>query len=86
MSVSDYLYELPEDLIAETPLARRDASRMMVVFCSAKSFCDSRFEHFPDLLSARDVLVINNTRVFPARLFGVSETGARVRPFDRRGG
>jgi S-adenosylmethionine:tRNA ribosyltransferase-isomerase len=70
MQISDFDYELPEDLIAQQPLAERDASRMLIVDRSAQSWRDSSFTTFPDNLTDRDVLVLNNTRVFPARLRG----------------
>jgi S-adenosylmethionine:tRNA ribosyltransferase-isomerase len=70
MQISDFDYELPEDLIAQQPLAERDASRMLIVDRAAQSWHDSSFTSFPDNLTDRDVLVLNNTRVFPARLRG----------------
>ena len=70
MQISDFDYELPEDLIAQQPLAERDASRMLIVDRAAQSWRDSSFTSFPDNLTDRDVLVLNNTRVFPARLRG----------------
>lgn len=70
MQISDFDYELPEELIAQQPLAERDASRMLIVDRAAQSRRDSSFTHLPDNLTDRDVLVLNNTRVFPARLRG----------------
>jgi S-adenosylmethionine:tRNA ribosyltransferase-isomerase len=70
MQISDFDYELPEDLIAQQPLAERDASRMLIVNRAAHSWRDSSFTTLPDNLTDRDVLVLNNTRVFPARLRG----------------
>lgn len=70
MQVSDFNFELPDDLIAQAPLEPRDASRMLVVNRAANSFRDGKFVELPALLNAGDVLVINNTRVFPARLLG----------------
>ena len=70
MQISDFDYELPEDLIAQQPLAERDASRMLIVDRAAQSWRDSSFTSFPDNLTDKDVLVLNNTRVFPARLRG----------------
>jgi S-adenosylmethionine:tRNA ribosyltransferase-isomerase len=70
MQISDFDYELPEDLIAQQPLAERDASRMLIVNRAAQSRRDSSFTTLPDNLTDRDVLVLNNTRVFPARLRG----------------
>src|SRR5215813_8903206 len=70
MLVSDFKYELPEHLIAQEPAARRDQSRLLVVDSSAGSITDSTFSQLPEYLRAGDVLVANNTRVFPARLIG----------------
>jgi S-adenosylmethionine:tRNA ribosyltransferase-isomerase len=70
MRVSDFDYELPDELIAQEPLAERDRSRMLVVDRANQSWRDSSFAEFPTLLNAGDVIVINNTRVFPARLIG----------------
>src|SRR2546423_1647391 len=79
MLISEFDYELPEELIAQHPLARRDASRMLVVNRSEGSWRDGAFSEFPSELRAGDTLVLNNTRVFPARLVGRRETtGGRV--------
>ena len=81
MLISEYDYDLPPELIAQKPLARRESSRMLVVDRAASSLDDGRFVELPSLLSKGDVLVLNNTRVFPARLFGRTETGANVEIF-----
>jgi S-adenosylmethionine:tRNA ribosyltransferase-isomerase len=81
MLISEFDYELPAELIAQEPLAERAASRMLVVDRAPGSFSDRRFVEFPTLLREGDVLVLNNTRVFPARLFGRTETGANVEVF-----
>lgn len=70
MQISDFDYELPEDLIAQHPLAERDGSRMLIVDRATQSWRDSSFMALPDNLSDKDVLVLNNTKVFPARLRG----------------
>ncbi len=70
MHISDFDYELPEELIAQHPLSERDASRMLIVDRATKSWRDAQFRELPDNLSTKDVLVLNNTRVFPARLHG----------------
>src|SRR5256714_6594446 len=70
MDISDFNYELPDDLIAQHPLPQRDASRMLILDRGKQSWRDSYFKNLPAELSAGDVLVINNTRVFPARLRG----------------
>jgi S-adenosylmethionine:tRNA ribosyltransferase-isomerase len=81
MRISDFDYKLPESLIANQPSATREASRMLVVNRAKPSFQDSEFRDFPQLLIAGDLLVLNNTKVFPARLLGRSETGASVEIF-----
>ena len=70
MLVTDFNYELPEELIAQHPLTDRAASRMLHVEQTTKKFTDRRFRDFPRLLRRCDLLVLNNTRVFPARLLG----------------
>src|SRR5262249_31625051 len=81
MLISEFNYELPPELIAQEPLAERTASRMLVVKRADNSFIDGNFVDLPRQLRKGDVLVLNNTRVFPARLFGRSETGANVEVF-----
>ena len=79
MRISDFDYELPEELIAQHPAARRDASRMLVVNLERRAWRDSSFSELPSELREGDALVVNNTRVFPARLVGRREpTGGRV--------
>ncbi len=70
MHISDFDYELPEELIAQHALAERDAARMLVLDRKSETGQDSTFSNFPDHLSEGDVVVVNNTRVFPARLRG----------------
>jgi S-adenosylmethionine:tRNA ribosyltransferase-isomerase len=70
MLVSEFDYELPGELIAQEPLAERDRSRMLVVDRANRSWRDSSFAEFPEFLNAEDLVVLNNTRVFPARLVG----------------
>jgi S-adenosylmethionine:tRNA ribosyltransferase-isomerase len=70
MLVSDFDYELPERLIAQEPAARRERSRLLVVGRASGGLVDSVFERLPDHLMSGDALVVNNTRVFPARLIG----------------
>ena len=81
MLISDFDYELPDKLIAQNPLEKRENSRMLVVNRADKSFEDEHFYNFPKFLKKDDILVLNNTKVFPARLYGVSETGAKVELF-----
>src|SRR5713226_1767020 len=70
MRVSDFDYDLPAELIAQHPLSERDASRLLIVDRATQTWRDSAFASLPDCLRANDVLVLNNTRVFPARLLG----------------
>jgi S-adenosylmethionine:tRNA ribosyltransferase-isomerase len=80
--ISDFDYELPEDLIAQAPLAERDASRMLVLDRVRHAWRDSSFSQLPAELRAGDHLVVNNTRVFPARLIGRREpSGGQVELF-----
>lgn len=81
MQLEDLDFELPPELIAQRPAAERDASRMLHVDRAAGSFSDRVFADIPRLLRRGDLLVVNNTRVFPARLQGRSETGAAVEFF-----
>jgi len=81
MQLSDFDYKLPDELIAQEPMADRESSRMLVVDRSASAFRDDEFVNFPDSLRPDDVLVLNNTKVFPARLFGTTESGANVEIF-----
>src|SRR5712692_3304654 len=74
MRVSDFDYDLPAELIAQHPLSERDASRMLIVDRATQTWRDSTFASLPDCLRANDVLVLNNTRVFPARLLGERST------------
>jgi S-adenosylmethionine:tRNA ribosyltransferase-isomerase len=75
---SDFDYELPTELIAQAPLAERSASRLLVVPPGDMPFEDRVFRDLPSLLRAGDLLVFNDTRVIPARLFGQKTTGGRV--------
>lgn len=81
MQLSDYEFDLPTELIAQEPLAEREASRLLRVDRSRSAFADARFSEFPQMLKPSDLLVLNNTRVFPARLIGRTESGARVEIF-----
>ena len=82
MQLSDFDYELPEDLIAQKALPERNASRMLVLNRSTQSWRDSSFSEFPSQLKPNDVVVVNNSRVIPARLIGQrKESGGRVEVF-----
>ena len=79
MKTSEFDYDLPEELIAQTPLKDRTSSRMMVIHKNSGELEDRHFFNIVDYLHAGDVLVRNNTRVIPARLLGTKEeTGAHV--------
>lgn len=78
LETEDYNYDLPQDLIAQTPACKRDHSRLFAVDRSTGSFSDHRFFDLPRLLLPGDLLVVNNTQVVPARLFGHKESGGRV--------
>jgi S-adenosylmethionine:tRNA ribosyltransferase-isomerase len=75
---SDFHYELPAELIAQTPLPERSASRLLVVDVPARTFADRRFVDLVDYLRAGDLLIFNDTRVLPARLYGRKESGGAV--------
>lgn len=79
MKTSDFFYHLPEELIAQTPMEPRDMARMLVIDRKTGSRSHHVFRDFPDYFTDKDVLVINQTRVIPARLLGVKEeTGVPV--------
>ncbi len=70
MLLEEFDYRIPADLIAQRPLEKRDASRLMVLRREAKQWDDRTFRDLPQLLEPADLLVFNNTKVFPARLLG----------------
>jgi S-adenosylmethionine:tRNA ribosyltransferase-isomerase len=79
LPVSDYDFDLPEGLVAATPLARRDASRLLVLDRDSGAIAHRRFLDWPGLLGRGDVVVLNDTRVVPARLLGRKQgSGGRV--------
>ena len=75
---SDFWYELPEELIAQTPAEPRDSSRLLVYHRDTKSIEHRIFRDITDYLKAGDVLVVNRTRVLPARLYAPTEHGGAV--------
>lgn len=85
MHISEFDFDLPDELIAQQPIEPRDASRMLVVDRKTQVYRDGLFTEFPKFFEAGDVIVLNNTRVFPARLLGHrivnGERGAQVEAF-----
>ncbi len=87
MRRADFHYELPEHLIAQQPLAERSASRLLTLDGASGALADRQFRELPQLLERGDLLVFNDTRVIPARLFALKESGGKVellleRPLD----
>lgn len=78
MELKDFYYHLPEELIAQYPCEQRDRSRMMMLQRNDQSIDDCVFSRLPDFLKKDDVLVVNNSKVIPARLFGKKPTGASM--------
>ena len=78
MKTSDFYYDLPQELIAQTPLEPRDSSRLLVYNRKTENIEHKTFRNILDYLTKDDVLVINNTRVIPARIFGYKPTGAKI--------
>lgn len=70
MNTNDFNFELPEELIAQTPLKQRDSSKLLVIDHNQQTIVDTHFDHILDELNPGDALVMNNTRVLPARLYG----------------
>ena len=89
-ATASYDYDLPEELIAQNPAEPRDASRLLVVPRGGGELGHRRFSDLPTLLCPGDLLVLNDTRVWHARLLGAKPSGARVellllRPLDAEG-
>ena len=78
MRRQDFSYDLPEELIAQVPLAERSASRMLVLDGPSGALSDRAVRDLPGLLQRGDLLVLNDTRVVAARLVGVKPSGGRV--------
>ena len=78
MNLSEFNYELPEELIAQTPIKKRDESRLMILNRKEQTIEHKKFKEIIEYLQPGDVLVRNNTKVIPARLYGKKETGANV--------
>src|SRR6476619_6226126 len=82
MKLSKFIFDLPLDLIAQNPAKKREDSRMMVVHRNNGEFEDRHFRDILDYFDDKDVFVVNNTKVFPARMYGRKEkTGARIEVF-----
>lgn len=84
MRRAEFAYHLPEDLIAQSPLAERSASRLLVLDGKSGAVADRAFRDLPSLLAPGDLLVFNDTRVVPARLIGFKPSGGRVEIFLER--
>jgi len=80
-TISDFDYHLPPELIAQHPAPRRDASRLLVLDRGRRSWRHTTFAELPELLNDGDFLILNDTRVFPARLWGRKESGGKVELF-----
>ena len=78
INISQFDYHLPKDRIANTPASPRDHSQLMVVNRNTQSISDHHFYDLPNFLSNNDVLVLNQTKVFPARIKGHKSTGGKV--------
>ena len=78
MKVSDFNYDLPEELIAQHPYEKRDEARLMVLHRNTKQIEHKVFKDIIDYLEPGDCLVLNDTKVIPARLYGKKDTGAKV--------
>lgn len=78
MKASDFDYHLPEQLIAQQPLPHRGESRLLLLDPAGQKISDDQFTRLGDHINAGDLLVFNDTRVFPARLFGRKESGGKV--------
>jgi S-adenosylmethionine:tRNA ribosyltransferase-isomerase len=84
MRLSDFQFELPPGLIAQLPLPQRDASRMLILDRKKQTWEDSAFRSLPDLLRGDELIVVNNARVIPARLFGRREGVRSEKPGRNR--
>lgn len=78
MRRSDFTYDLPDELIAQQPLAERSASRLLTLDGASGALADRQMRDLPQLVNAGDLLVFNDTRVIPARLFALKDSGGKV--------
>lgn len=81
LSLDSYLYDLPKELIAQKAVEPRDSSRLLIIDRRSGNFSECIFRDLADMLSTGDSLVLNDTKVIPARLFGLRPTGGRVEVF-----
>ena len=81
MNISEFDYNLPEELIAQFPTQKRELSRMLVLDRQSDKIEHKHFYDIVDFLSEDDVLILNNTKVIPARLLGEKDTGAKIEVF-----
>lgn len=81
MLLEEFNYELPEKLIAQLPAQKREMSKMLILDRGEKSFIHKHFMDITDFLTENDLLVLNNTKVIPARLYATKETGALIEIF-----
>ncbi len=81
LSLNAYSYDLPEECIAQRPADKRDQSRLMVVNTVHNTLQHRNFDSLVDIIGPKDMLVVNDTKVFPARLFGKKQTGGNVEVF-----
>ena len=84
LTLDDFNYNLPEELIAKYPTEKRDEAKMLVVDKITGNIVHKHFYDFVDYLNPNDVLILNNTKVIPARLLGKKETGANIEIFLTR--
>ena len=78
MQISDFQYDLPQELIANYPPEKRSESRLLCLDASTGKLLHRCFDQLLEFLQAKDLLVFNNTRVIPARLFAQKESGGKV--------
>ena len=78
MKISEFTFDLPQELIAQTPAQKRGEDRLLVIDRKTGAFSDMMMQDFPSLIEDGSVVVVNDTRVRKARVFGISETGGRV--------
>jgi len=84
LSTDDFDYDLPVELIADQPVQYRDQSRLLVMSCASNEILDQTFVDIEKFLQPGDLLVLNDTKVFPARLFAYKESGGKVEIFAER--